>query len=152
MSKYTTVNKKRFTPFANGECQSILQSTRTGSNPWLMVDVKIYYSQQERVYTLCYGGCKNLLQSTRTGSQSHPLLMVNVEVNNTVNENTFLLLLNQYVFISSMHAVLKMFWLFDCCKCTIECIFSWNFIMNRLFQQIPIRTKLLNITFLSGWY
>ena len=89
------------------------------------------------------GGCKNLLQSTRTVSQSHPLLMVDIKVNNTVNENTFLLLLNQYEFISSMHAVLKMFWLFDCCKCTIECIFSWNFIMNRLFQQIPIRTNII---------
>jgi len=39
---------------------------------------------------------------------SHPLLMVDVK-STTVNENTFLLLLNQYVFISSMNAFLKMF-------------------------------------------
>ena len=90
---------------------------------------------------LANGGWQSLLQSTRTSL--YPLLMVDIKVNNTVNENTFLLLLNQYVFISSMHAVLKMFWLFDCCKCTIECIFSWNFIMNRLFQLIPIRTNII---------
>ena len=30
------------------------------------------------------------------------------------NEKTFLLLLNQYVFISSMNAFLKFFWLFEC--------------------------------------
>ena len=28
-------------------CQSLLQSTRMGSNSLLMVDVKVYYSQQE---------------------------------------------------------------------------------------------------------
>ena len=37
----------RFKPFANGGCQSHLQSTRIGSNPWLMVEVKVSYSQQE---------------------------------------------------------------------------------------------------------
>ena len=60
------------TPFANGRCQSLLQSTRMGSHPLLMVvvksllqstsmgshpllmvDVKVYYSQQEWVNTLC---------------------------------------------------------------------------------------------------
>ena len=57
----------------NGRCQSLLQSTRMGSHPLLMVDVKVksttvneygftpfasggcqvYYSKQEWVYTLC---------------------------------------------------------------------------------------------------
>ena len=32
----------------------------------------------------------------------------------TVNANTLLLLLNQYVFTSSMNTFLKMFWLFEC--------------------------------------
>ena len=97
MSKSTTVNEYGFTPFANGGCQSLLQSTRMGSNPFLMVDVKVCYSQQERVHTLCLwqmsksatvnmneftpfanGGCQSLLQSTSMGS--HPLLMVDVKV------------------------------------------------------------------------
>ena len=60
MSKSATVNKNRFTPFGNGRCQSLLQSTRMGSQPLLMVDVKVYYSQQEL--------------------GSHPLLMVDVKV------------------------------------------------------------------------
>ena len=34
------------TPFANGGCQSLLQSTRMGSHPLLMVDVKVYYSHK----------------------------------------------------------------------------------------------------------
>ena len=50
---YTSLNKNGFTPFANGRYQSILQSTRMGSHPLLMVDVKVYYSQQEWVHTLC---------------------------------------------------------------------------------------------------
>ena len=50
--------------------------------------------------------CQSLLKSTSMGS--HPLQMVDVK-STTVNENTFLLLLNQYVFISSMNAFLKMF-------------------------------------------
>ena len=49
---------------------------------------------------------QSLLKSTSMGS--HPLLMVDVK-STTVNENTFLLLLDQYVFISSMNAFLKMF-------------------------------------------
>jgi len=72
MSKSTTVNKNKFTPFANDGCQSLPQSTRIsyapfandwcqnlpqstrmGSHPLLMVDVKIYHSQQEWVHTLC---------------------------------------------------------------------------------------------------
>ena len=76
MSKFATVNKNGFTPFANGRCQSLLQSTIMGSKS--------------------------------TSMDSHPLLMVDVK-STTVNENTFLLLLNQYVFISSMNAFLKMF-------------------------------------------
>ena len=52
MLKYTTVYKNGFTPFANGGCQSLLQSTRMGSHILLMVDVKVYYRQQEMVRTL----------------------------------------------------------------------------------------------------
>ena len=51
--KSTTVNEYGFTPFANGGCQSLQQSTRMGSHPLLMVDVKVYYSQQEWFHTLC---------------------------------------------------------------------------------------------------
>ena len=39
--------------FANGRCQSLLQSTRIGSTSLLIVDAKVYYSQQERIHTLC---------------------------------------------------------------------------------------------------
>ena len=72
MSKSTTVNKNWFNllanggcesllqsmsmgsqPFANGRCQSLLQSTSMGFHPLLIVDVKVYYSQQEWVHTLC---------------------------------------------------------------------------------------------------
>ena len=53
MSKSTTVNKNGFKSFANGGYQSLLQSTRMGSKPLLMVDVKVYYSQQEWIQTLC---------------------------------------------------------------------------------------------------
>ena len=55
MSKSTTDNMNGLTPFANGGCQSLLQSTRMGSHPLLMVDVEVYYSQREWVYTLCKG-------------------------------------------------------------------------------------------------
>ena len=48
MSKSTTVNKYGFTPYANGRCQMSMSS-----NPLLMVDVKVYYSHQECVHTLC---------------------------------------------------------------------------------------------------
>ena len=50
-----TVSKNGFTvtPFANSRCQSLLQSSSMGSHPLLMVDVKVYYSQQEWVHTLC---------------------------------------------------------------------------------------------------
>ena len=51
MSKSATVNKIGFKPIANDGCQSLLQSTRLGSNPLLMVDVKVYYSQQEYIAT-----------------------------------------------------------------------------------------------------
>ena len=53
MSRSTTVNKYGFTPFANGRRQSLLQTTSTGSHPLLMVDVKVYYSQQVWAHTLC---------------------------------------------------------------------------------------------------
>ena len=53
MSKSTTVNEYGFTPFANGGCQSLLQSMTMGSHPLLMVDVKVYYSQRVWVHTLC---------------------------------------------------------------------------------------------------
>ena len=49
----TTVNKKGLNPFANGRCQSLLQSTRMGLHPLQMVDVKVCYSQQEGVKPLC---------------------------------------------------------------------------------------------------
>ena len=39
---YTSLNKNGFTPFANARCQSLLQSTRMGLHPLLMVDVKVY--------------------------------------------------------------------------------------------------------------
>ena len=77
MSKSTSVNENGFTPLANGGCQSLAQSTRMGSNPLLMVDVKIYLSQREWVY-LANGGCQSLPQSSRMGS--NPLLMVDVKV------------------------------------------------------------------------
>ena len=51
MSKSTTDNKYGFTPFANDRCQSLLQSTSTGSHPLLMVNVKVYYSQRVWVHT-----------------------------------------------------------------------------------------------------
>ena len=50
--------------------------------------------------------CQSLLKSTSMGS--HPLLMADVK-STAVNENIFLLLLNQYALISSMNAFLKMF-------------------------------------------
>ena len=46
-----TVNEYAFTPFANGGCQSLLQSTSMGSLPLPMVDVKVYYSQREYIST-----------------------------------------------------------------------------------------------------
>ena len=41
------------TAYANGRCQSLLQSTSMGSHPLLMVDVIVYYSQHEWAHTLC---------------------------------------------------------------------------------------------------
>ena len=73
-----TVNKNGFTPFANGRCQSLLQSTSMGSHPLLMVDVKVYYSHKEWVQHFANDGCQSLLQSTRMGLT--PLLMVDVKV------------------------------------------------------------------------
>jgi len=75
MSKSTTVNKNGFTPFANEECQSLLQSTSMGLHPLLMVDVKsttvneygftpfshgrcqVYYSQREYIATFAESIC-----------------------------------------------------------------------------------------------
>ena len=78
MSKSTKVNECGCTPFANGRCQSLLQSTSMGSHPLLMEDVNVYYNQRVWVHTLANGGFQSLLQSTSMGS--HPLLMVNVKV------------------------------------------------------------------------
>ena len=64
MSKSTTVNKNGFTPFANGGCQSLLQSIRMGSHPLLMVDVKVYYNQQDGFTLFANGRCQSLLQTT----------------------------------------------------------------------------------------
>ena len=74
-----------------------------------------------------------IIKTTSMGS--HPLLM---SKSATVNENTLLLLVNQYVFISSTNAFLKMFWLFECWLIIYllmhnEC---WDFNMFTLFQQI----------------
>ena len=57
MSKSTTVNEYGFTPFANGKCQSLLQSTKMGSHPSLMEDVKFYYSQREYIVTFAESIC-----------------------------------------------------------------------------------------------
>ena len=57
MSKSTTVYKIGFTPFANGGCQSLLQSTRMGSHPLLIADVKVYYSQREYIATFAESIC-----------------------------------------------------------------------------------------------
>ena len=73
-----TVNKNGFTPYANGRCQSLLQTTSMGSHPLLMVDVKVYYSQRVWVHPFANGGCQSLLQSTRMDLL--PLLMVDVKV------------------------------------------------------------------------
>ena len=92
-----SVNKNGFTPFAKGGCQSLLQSTRMGLHPLVMVDVKVCYSQQEwftpflvvdvNGFTpFANGRCQSLLLSTRMGS--HPLLMVDVK-SGTVNKNGF---------------------------------------------------------------
>ena len=97
MSKSTTVNKNVFTPIADGGCQSLLQSTSMYLHPFPMMDVKVYYSQQVCVYTLCRwwmsksttvnkyvftsfanGRCQSLLQSTKVGLQ--PLLMMDAKV------------------------------------------------------------------------
>jgi len=75
MSKSTTVNKIGFTPFANGSCQSLIQSTRLGSNPLLIVDVKV---NKKGFTPFANGGCQTLLQSTRMGLT--PSLMVDVKV------------------------------------------------------------------------
>jgi len=59
MSKSTTVNEYGFTvtPFANGGCQSLLQSTKMGSHPSLMEDFKVYYSQREYIVTFAESIC-----------------------------------------------------------------------------------------------
>ena len=57
MSKFTTVNKNVFTPFAIGRCQSVLQSTSMGKHPLIMVGVNVYYSQQEYITTFAETIC-----------------------------------------------------------------------------------------------
>ena len=80
MSKSTKVSKNGLKLFANGGCQSLPQSTRMGSNPLLMVDVKVYHmSVNKNGFTpFANGGCQSLLKSARMGSNS--LLMVDVKV------------------------------------------------------------------------
>ena len=73
-----TVNKNGFTPFANGGCQSLIQSTRMGSHPLLMVDVKVCTVIKNGFTPFANGRCQSLLQLTSVGS--HPLLMVDVKV------------------------------------------------------------------------
>ena len=89
MSKFTTVNKNGFTPFVNGGNQSLLQSTRMGSNPLLIVDVKVYYSQPEK--------------------GSNPLLIVDVKVYYSQQECISTFAESIYVCKSSINAFLKMF-------------------------------------------
>ena len=60
MSKFTTVNEYM------------------GSHPLLMLDVKVYYGQQDCVHSFANNGCESLLQSTRMDSNS--LIMVDVKV------------------------------------------------------------------------
>ena len=84
MSKAYFSQQVCITPFANGRCQSLLQSTRMGSNPLIMVnvkimvDVKVYHGQQDWVHSFANSGCESLLQSTRMDSNS--LIMVDVKV------------------------------------------------------------------------
>ena len=55
--KSTTVNEYGFTAFANGGCQSLPKSTRMSSHPLLMVDGKVYQSQQECIATSAKSTC-----------------------------------------------------------------------------------------------
>ena len=41
----------------HGRYQSLLLSTRMGSHPLLMVDVKVYYSQREYIFTFAESMC-----------------------------------------------------------------------------------------------
>ena len=50
-------------PFANGGCQSLLQSTRMGSHPLLMVDVKVYYSQRKYIATFAETICMSSMNA-----------------------------------------------------------------------------------------
>ena len=60
MSKSTTVNEYGFTPFANGRCKSLLQSTRMGSHPLLMVDVNVYYTVNKIGFTPSANGMMSM--------------------------------------------------------------------------------------------
>ena len=49
--KSTTVNKNVFTPFANGGCQGLLESTKMSLHPLQMVDVKVITTVNENEFT-----------------------------------------------------------------------------------------------------
>ena len=121
MSKSTSMGSH---PLLNGRCQSLLQSTIMGSNP--------------------YNGCQSLLQSTRMGSNS--LLMVDVKVYYSQREYiaTFAESICIYKFNECIPGNVLIIWVLtkNLLVNAHECIFSWDFNMNSLFQQIPIRTKL----------
>ena len=88
MSKSTTVNNNGFTLFANGRCQSLLlQSTRMGSHPLLMVDVKVYYSQQEWVHILLLMVDVKVYYSQQ--KWVHALCYWKMSKSTTVNKNGF---------------------------------------------------------------
>ena len=62
----------------------------------------------------------------------------------TVNKNTLLLFLNKYVFSECIPKNVDYL--------SADQVFTYKSTMNvTMFQQIPIRTKLLNITFSISW-
>ena len=72
-------NEHEFKPFANGGCQSILQSSRMCSHPLFNGRCQsLLQSSRMGSNPLLNGRCQSLLQSTSMGS--HPLLMVDVKV------------------------------------------------------------------------
>ena len=110
MSKSTKVSKNGFTPFANGGCQSLLNSARMGSTPLLMVEFKVYHMSVHKIGFTPFsnGGCQSLLKSARMGS--NPLLMGDVKVYHSQWEMIayvhifqlflkFDILLNKHVFV-----------------------------------------------------
>ena len=97
----------------NSGCQSPPTANKNGCTFFaIIVDVKVYYSQQEWMYILCYnGGYQSLLQSTRlvytlcyngifqsllqsTIMVVHPLLMVYVKIYYSQQERSCILWYN----------------------------------------------------------